>query len=154
MRKMLKDKKGFTLVELMIVVVIMGILVAVAVPVYTSVTKNAKTKTCATNIKSIQSTINQYQMSGAGGDEMPWSSVATDVGSGYDKMPAAFTNLFTDGVPVCPQVNKDKTTKPPYTITVTPNANDAEAPATISVQCVSDVDGIATAHNAAAANKD
>ncbi len=38
----LKDKKGFTLVELMIVVVIMGILVAVAVPVYSLITKNAE----------------------------------------------------------------------------------------------------------------
>ena len=39
MRKMLKNKKGFTLVELMIVVVIMAILVAVAIPIYNAVTK-------------------------------------------------------------------------------------------------------------------
>lgn len=45
----LKGKKGFTLVELMIVVVIMGILVAVAVPVYSLITKNAEKKTCFAN---------------------------------------------------------------------------------------------------------
>lgn len=39
-----QNKKGFTLVELMIVVVIMGILVAVAVPVYGAVTTNAEKK--------------------------------------------------------------------------------------------------------------
>ena len=38
----IKTKRGFTLVELMIVVVIMAILVAVAVPIYFAVTSNAK----------------------------------------------------------------------------------------------------------------
>ncbi|MCH5189576.1 MAG: prepilin-type N-terminal cleavage/methylation domain-containing protein, partial [Oscillospiraceae bacterium] len=41
------NKKGFSLVELMIVVVIMGILIAVAIPLYGAITKNANNKTCA-----------------------------------------------------------------------------------------------------------
>ncbi len=49
-----QNKKGFTLVELMIVVVIMGILVAVAVPVYGAVTTNAERKTCHANCRIIQ----------------------------------------------------------------------------------------------------
>lgn len=66
-----KTKKGFTLVELMIVVVIMAILVVVAVPIYNSVTSNAREKTCLDNQRQILGGItNQFSMhniSGTGG---------------------------------------------------------------------------------------
>ena len=61
MRKML-NKKGFSLVELMIVVVIMGILIAVAIPLYGAITANSKNKTCATNIDNIQANIRNYYL--------------------------------------------------------------------------------------------
>jgi prepilin-type N-terminal cleavage/methylation domain-containing protein len=63
MFKFMKSKKGFTLVELMIVVVIMAILVAVAVPIFSAVTKNARTKTCLANQREIQSQLNNAEMS-------------------------------------------------------------------------------------------
>ncbi len=63
MFKLIKSKKGFTLVELMIVVVIMAILVAVAVPIFSAVTKNARTKTCHSNQREIQVQLNNAEMS-------------------------------------------------------------------------------------------
>ena len=62
MRKIM-NKKGFSLVELMIVVVIMGILIAVAVPLYGAITENANNKTCATNIETIKNTCANYYIS-------------------------------------------------------------------------------------------
>lgn len=62
MFKFMKSKKGFTLVELMIVVVIMAILVAVAVPIYSAVTKNARKKTCIANQREIISSVGTWIM--------------------------------------------------------------------------------------------
>ncbi len=70
MFKFMKTKKGFTLVELMIVVVIMAILVAVAVPIYSAVTKNARAKTCASNRREILSQFTNYCMGNNDGDGM------------------------------------------------------------------------------------
>ena len=49
MCKFMKTKAGFTLVELLIVVAILGILVCIGVPMYRSVTKNTRIKIC--NVK-------------------------------------------------------------------------------------------------------
>ena len=57
------NKKGFSLVELMIVVVIMGILVAVAIPLYGAIQDNAKNKTCKNNIVAIRSNCTNYYAS-------------------------------------------------------------------------------------------
>lgn len=65
MRKIMNNKKGFSLVELMIVVVIMGILVAVAVPLYDAVTDNAKAKTCGSNQRIIRGAFSNWLLSDA-----------------------------------------------------------------------------------------
>lgn len=60
MRKLM-NKKGFSLVELMIVVVIMGILIAVAIPLYGAIQDNANNKTCSSNMKAIKEAAANYK---------------------------------------------------------------------------------------------
>lgn len=57
-----QDQKGFTLVELMVVVVILGILVAIAVPLYNTQTEKAKRATCFANQRMIESAAVQYAL--------------------------------------------------------------------------------------------
>lgn len=128
MRKMLKNKKGFTLVELMIVVVIMGILVAVAIPIYGAVTENAEKKTCADNQRTIQSMVTTYQMTGGeGGAQVPWADIE---GTGLTT-DADFLAMFEGGtLPECPaggtysiNVSEPNATTGARSITVTCSAD-------------------------------
>ena len=117
MLNFLKSKKGFTLVELMIVVVIMAILVAVAVPIFSAVTKSAREKTCIGNQREIISSVGGWLMLLSDTDiEGKFTVVGgQDNGSfsGFDGLESyedSIKGLFKT-VPVCPDDDSTITVK-------------------------------------------
>ena len=135
MFKFMKSKKGFSLVELMIVVVIMAILVAVAVPIYNSVTANARKKTCLDNQRQIISSLGNYLMlngitvataetviitTGGEGDSATYTQTGTVC------TPDLLNKVFQT-IPYCPEAGS--------TISVTVGANSANEASSISTVC-------------------
>ena len=79
-----KDNRGFTLVELMVVVVIIGVLTAIAIPVYNASTAKAEKGACEANLRMIDSAIQQYKMNN---DGEPPESIKDDLGDYFQDEP-------------------------------------------------------------------
>ncbi len=58
--KLFRSKKGFTLVEIMIVVAIIGLLAAIAVPNFVKARDSARSNTCINNLRLIDAAKEQY----------------------------------------------------------------------------------------------
>lgn len=59
---MMKAKSGFTLVEILIVVVILGILAAIVIPQFTEASTEAKTSSLCTDLQTVRSQIELYKV--------------------------------------------------------------------------------------------
>ncbi|MCJ0825715.1 pilin [Luteimonas sp. 50] len=60
---MKKYQQGFTLIELMIVIAILGILIAIALPAYQDYTVRAKVSECANMMASAKTAVAEYRAS-------------------------------------------------------------------------------------------
>lgn len=69
------NKKGFTLVEIMIVVAIIGLLAAIAIPSFVNARNSSRTTACINNLRQIDSAKEQSAMKNGTADG---SAVATD----------------------------------------------------------------------------
>ena len=58
----LKKESGFTLIEMMMVVAIIGLLVVIAYPNYTQARNSARTKICTNNLRLIYAAKEQWAM--------------------------------------------------------------------------------------------
>jgi type IV pilus assembly protein PilA len=83
LRKMLKKQEGFTLVELMIVVVILGILAGIGVQQYANVQERAKKAADEANRKVLTNATNMWLILGSGPPESPYRVDSDDLVSQY-----------------------------------------------------------------------
>lgn len=87
--KLLKYRKGLTLIELLIVVIILGALAAIAIPRMTHSADTARAKACQTNVATMNTQIELYYS-----DHNDWPDGIGDVTND--------PNYFPDDAPRCP----------------------------------------------------
>ena len=84
-------RKGFTLVEIMIVVLIIGILLAIAVPNFIKARESSRTKSCVANLKQIEAAKEQWAM-----DTRAGTTASPGTGDLYG------ATAYVKNTPVCP----------------------------------------------------
>ncbi len=88
----MRSRRGLTLIELLIVVIILGALAAIAIPRITVSATTAKSNACTTNVDTLNTSVEMYKME-QGTYPAALGTVTAD------------PNYFPDGAPKCPFTN-------------------------------------------------
>lgn len=89
------SKKGFTIIEVLLVVIIISILAAIVIPRFTLSTIKAKVQSCAMNVAQINKQVEAYYF-----DYATWPDEYLTTFK--DTAAEAAKQYFPDGLPTCP----------------------------------------------------
>jgi prepilin-type N-terminal cleavage/methylation domain-containing protein len=96
LQKLNKNRGGFTLVEIMIVVAIIALLAAIAVPNFLRARKRSQATRCLEDLRIIDSADDQYAIENnkSTGDTIAWTDVQNYLKTGSVLYDSAGTDLF------------------------------------------------------------
>jgi prepilin-type N-terminal cleavage/methylation domain-containing protein len=90
MMRMMRGKKGFTLIEILFVITVVAILAAIVIPRLTTSATTAKEAACDANISNINTQVERWYF-----DNGSWpANDLSDIGADND--------YFPSGIPTCP----------------------------------------------------
>jgi type IV pilus assembly protein PilA len=117
-----KNRKGFTLVEIMIVTAIIGILAMIAIPNFLLSRKESQKNACIANLKQIEGACEQAKLAGAAVNDL--SDLCSDGSAGFLKVQPICKAGGTYALPTDGSVGADGNVTPGTRATCTLGASD------------------------------
>jgi prepilin-type N-terminal cleavage/methylation domain-containing protein len=113
MKNRTSSNKGFTLVEIMIVVAIIGLLAAIAIPNFVRARTQSQKNACINNLRQIDGAVQQWALENkqiasatvGSGDVLPYLKSATICPSGGTTFADSYTLATAADKPSCKQVS-------------------------------------------------